>query len=348
MRATERAAAKGVDTLNLAFLGCGAATRMHSHTLSHPAFRVRRFYASQDPRRAQAFSRNLDGAGWFHSYEAAIRDPVVEAVLVATPPVSHLALTLDALAAGKHVIVEKPAFLESRDFDAVTEALEGTRARVFVAENYFYKPLAARLRAMVRSGRLGEIRFIRINALKRQSGNGWRGDASVAGGGALFEGGIHWVSFLANLGLEVSEVRGFRADPGPEVDRSFLVAFRFAEGAVGTLHYSWEIPAPLGGLRLSHIYGTRGSVLFESNGLFILSRGAGPAGRIPRLEIPSLRDLLGYRSMFSDFLAAIRTGVDPDYTLALARADLERVEAAYGTCGPVLEPSTESMGRIER
>jgi len=132
------------------------------------------------------------------------------------------------------------------------------------------------------------------------------------------------------------------------MDRSYLVTFRFAEGAVGTLHYSWEIRAPLGGLRLSRIYGTRGSVLFESNGLFILSRGSGRAGRIPRLEIPSLGDLLGYRSMFSDFLAAIRTGVDPDYTLARARADLERVEAAYGTCNPALVPSTESNGRFER
>jgi len=348
MIASERSTAKGVDALNLAFLGCGAATRRHSHTLSHPGFRVRRLYASQDPRRAQAFCRNLGGAGWFHSYEAAIRDATVDAVLVATPPVSHLALTLEALAAGKHVIVEKPAFLESRDFDAVTGAVEGTRTRVFVAENYFYKPLAARLRALVGSGRLGEIRFIQINALKKQSGKGWRADASVAGGGALFEGGIHWVSFLGNLGLEVAEVRGFRSDPGPEMDRSFLVTFRFAEGAVGTLHYSWEIPAPLGGLRLSGIYGTRGSVLFESNGLFILSRRTGPAGRIPRLEVPSLQDLLGYRSMFSDFLAAIRTGVDPDYTLARARTDLERVESAYGTSGPVLEPTTESNGRFDR
>ena len=67
-------------------------------------------------------------------------------------PTSHLALTLAALAQGKHVIVEKPAFLRAADCDVVEQARAPAGRRVLVAENYCYKPLA---RACARCWRRG-------------------------------------------------------------------------------------------------------------------------------------------------------------------------------------------------
>ncbi len=312
-------------TVNLAFLGCGNITRGHSNTLRGIAG-VRRWYASRDLALAQEFTRKYRGAGAFGGYRAAMEDGRVDVVLVATPPDSHLDLTIEAMERGKHVIVEKPAFLRSADFEAVRAAEERSGRRVFVAENYAYKPLARVLREIVASGSLGEIRFLHLVAVKRQRVFGWREDPAVAGGGALFEGGVHWVDLFANLGLTVESVRGFRPGPAAGPERSILVVARFAEGAVGTLAHSWEIASPLRGLRISRIFGTAGAVAFESNGLVVVVTGTRP-----RLRFPGLRDISGYGAMFRDFVECIRTGREPVMTLARAQRGMEIVETAYGT-----------------
>jgi predicted dehydrogenase len=320
--------------INLAFLGCGGITRAHSRTLSGFGSEVRCFYASRDPAAAAAFARHYGGAGSFGSYDAALEDARVDTVLVATPPDSHLQLTLRALDHRKNVIVEKPAFLRAADFATVRAAEARSGRRVLVAENYCYKPLARLLRDVVTSGSLGEIRFLHLDAVKYRRSGGWRGDPVVAGGGALFEGGIHWVDLLANLGLRLEAVHGFRPGDWRNLERSMLLVVEYEEGAVGTLAHSWEIPSPLRGLRISRIYGTRGSALFESNGLFILVTGAKP-----RLIFPGLRDIGGYRAMFRDFLTALRTGNEPLMSLDRAQRGVELIEAAYRTAppAPVLE-----------
>jgi predicted dehydrogenase len=104
-----------------------------------------------------------------------------------------------------------------------------------------------------------------------------------------------------------------------------VVILEYEGGAVGTLLHSWEIPSPLRGLRVSRIYGTAGSVAFESNGLFVAVYG-----RRKRLLVPGLRDISGHRAMFADFLTALSTGREPLMTLARARRDMELLEAAHG------------------
>jgi len=310
--------------LNLVFLGCGAITAAHSRTLRRMGAPVRCFYASRSHDRARGFERELRGAGSYGSYEAALADGRMDVAFVATPPPSHLELTLSALRSGKDVIVEKPAFLRSADFDLVEAAQVESGRRVFVAENYGYKPLAGRLQAIVASGEIGELRFVHVNAVKRQAVNGWRSEAAEAGGGALFEGGIHWIDFIAHLGPPVRSARGFRSGEGG-LERSSVVVLQYEGGAVGTLLHSWEIPSPLRGLRVSRLYGTAGSVAFETNGLFVAVYG-----RRKRLLWPGLRDISGHRAMFDDFLTALTTGREPLMTLGRARRDMELLEAANG------------------
>jgi UDP-N-acetylglucosamine 3-dehydrogenase len=308
--------------IRLALLGCGFATRLHSRTLR--GMHVERWYASRDAARAAEYARSFRGAGSFGSYEEAIGSPRIDAVLIATPPVSHLELTLQALGAGKDVIVEKPPFLSLSDLDQAAEAARVAGRRVFVAENYFYKPLLAAIRGCIEAGDVGEVRVVTINALKRQRTGDWRDDAELSGGGALFEGGIHWINFMANMGLPVRRAHGFRAGGDGGLERTAVVVLEYEQGAVGTLHYSWEVASPLKGLRLSAIYGTEGTITFETNGVML-----GVRGRRKRISIPGLRDLPGYHSMFEDFLEAMRTGRAPRFDLTRARRDLELVEQAY-------------------
>jgi predicted dehydrogenase len=307
----------------LVFLGCGEIAARHARTLSSFSG-VRLSFASRDPGRAEQYRRRLGGTRSYGSYAAALQSDEVDAAVVATPTAQHLPLTLAALEAGKHVIVEKPAFLCSGDAAAVEAAASARGLRILVAENYAYKPLAGVLRRIIEAGEIGEVRYLTINALKHARRGGWRDDGDLAGGGALFEGGVHWINLMASLGLTVESVQAYRPGTYDGLERSVLVVAQYEEGAVGTLHHAWDTPSLLRGLRISRIYGTRGSVAFESNGLFVLVHGWRS-----RLVLPSLRDISGYRAMFTDFIACLRTGQEPRMTLPLARRDLELVEAAY-------------------
>jgi len=330
-----RAGARQGAPLGIAFLGTGLATELHTKTLRAIAPDVRRFYASRDAGRASALAARHGGAGHFAGYAAALGSGEVDAVLVAVPPAAHLDWTLRALAARKHVIVEKPPFLHASDFDAVEAAARAADRQALVAENYFYKPLAAFLREVVRAQDIGQIRFIHLNALKHQATAGWRDDAAMAGGGALFEGGIHWVSLLANIGLTPRRIHAaFPGDPrhtasgasGPRHDRNAVVTIEYDEGAVASLFYSWDLRGLINGLRFSQMYGTGGSVRFETNGLVAVSMG-----RRPRIAVRGVTDLAGYRGMMTDFLDSIRANREPAYTLSLARRDLRLIEEAYAT-----------------
>lgn len=313
--------------IRLVFLGCGGVTRKHSKTLK--AFpEVKRYYASRTVKKAEGFCREWKGTGFFDSYDAAIESPDIDVVFIATPPDSHLDLTLKAIAAGKHVIVEKPAFFHAADFDLVESARAKTGVQVMVAENYFYKPLLRTLRQILQTDVIGDVKFMVFNATKTQKTGDWRDEAAQAGGGALFEGGIHWVNFMSNLGLTVRAVTGFQPQGlNTSLERSFQMVVSYENGPIGTLLYSWEINTLFGGLRLSRIYGTEGSITMESNGVFIFVRGK----KWRFILLPGLSDIVGTKAMFTDFFQALRTGKEPAFTMALAKRDLEMIETAYRT-----------------
>jgi len=310
--------------LNLVFLGCGAAAHKHSRTIKRVSRHVRLHYASRDKDRAEQFRAKHKGVRGYGSYAEALADRELDIALIATPPASHLELTIAALEAGKHAIVEKPAFLNTADFARVRETCARTNCRVFVAENYYYKPLRAQLAQVIHEQLVGQPLFFRVNAAKYQPAGDWRSDPALAGGGALFEGGIHWVHLMANVGLNVRRVTGYRSGATRGSGESVVVVFEYDSGTVGTLAYSWGVPSPLQGLRVSQILGSQGTATFESNGIFL-----NLSGKNRRFRFPGFRDIGGYRGMFEDIFHAIRTGAEPQVTLDMAENDVRLVEAAY-------------------
>lgn len=317
--------------MRLCLLGCGRVAEAHSRTLRGLRPHVRCSYASRSLEKARTLNARYGGVGAFASYGEALASPSVDVVAVLTPPASHLEWTIAALEAGKDVILEKPPLLRSSDFDRVDEACRASRRFVYVAENYHYKPLLACVREALRAGIIGEPLFIHLNAVKRQAATGWRNDAAEAGGGALFEGGIHWVNFAGSLGYTIRAVKAARPGASTGLERSMALLIEYTEGPVGLLSYSWEVASPLRGLRMSRIYGREGSLAFESNGLVLAT-----SGRQWRLRLPGLRDIQGYKAMFADFLRAWRQRTEPQMTRARARRDLEIVEQAYRSAGCAL------------
>ncbi len=292
-------------------------------------------YASRDRERAESFRREFGGASSYAGYAAALDDPTVDAVVIAVPPKFHLDLALQAIAAGKHVLVEKPAFLTLADYEMVRTAATAAGRIVLVGENDHYKPLAVVLRRLLAEGAIGEMVFAQFTTIAKRlkSADDWRNDEAMAGGDAFFEEGIHWLHLAGSLGPKFVEVHGYRPSvsrTGPDRRaKSMMVAFRYDNDAVGTLYYSREIPSLLRGLRLSKLMGRRGVISFESNGLCILVRGGG----MPRLLFPGLRDIRGYQAMYRDFVTTIQSGRAPEMSLERAMADqtlMERIRADVG------------------
>jgi predicted dehydrogenase len=314
-------------------LGCGFITRVHSRHLRSLTADVVTSYASRDKARAEAFCSRYRGTTAYSSYSAAIADPNVDAIVVAVPPRFHLDLTLQALAAGKHVLVEKPAYLRLADYRAAIDARNKAGRVICVGENDHYKPLAVCLRRLVKEGALGDMVFAQFTSIVRRlkRADDWRNDEAMAGGDAFFEEGIHWLHLAASLGPTITEVHGFRPSVSPDgPDRrakSMMVAFKYDNQAVGTLYYSREIPSLLRGIRLSKLYGRKSIITFESNGLFVLVRGTG----WPRLLFPGFRDIRGYKAMYRDFVAAIRNGRPPEMSLERAMEDQRLMDEIYAS-----------------
>jgi predicted dehydrogenase len=322
------------EPLHVAFLGCGYITRVHSQRLRGSlSGTIVPSYASRDRGKAEALRRQFGGRTAFGSYDAALADPSVNAVVIAVPPRYHLDLTERALAGGKHVLVEKPAFLHADDYTSVIAQRDRAGRTVLVGENDHYKPLAVCLRRLLAEDAIGDMVFgyFMTVALRLKTADDWRNDETMAGGDAFFEEGIHWLHVAGSLGPRITTIRGFRPVPSREgPDRrvkSMLVSFAYDNGAVGSLYYSREVPSLFRGLRVSKLMGRRGIISFESNGAAVLVRGAG----LPRVIVPGLRDIRGYRAMYADFAASIRKGRQPEMSLERALEDQRLMDQVYAT-----------------
>ena len=119
-------------------------------------------------------------------------------------------------------------------------------------------------------------------------------------------------------------------DGGDKRVKSMMVAFQYDNTAVGSLYYSREIPSLLQGLRLSKLFGRKGIITFESNGLFVLARGNG----YPKLMFPGFRDIRGYQAMYRDFARSIREGRPPEMSLERAIEDQRLMDQIYDGFGP--------------
>ncbi len=322
--------------LRLAFLGCGFITRVHSRNLRSLKGDIVCGYASRDKERSEAFCREFGGTVSYADYDAALGDPNVDAVVIAVPPRFHLDLALRAIAAGKHVLVEKPAFLRLDDYRTVIEARDAHRRVVLVGENDHYKPLAVCLRRLLAEGAIGEMVFALFTTIAKRlkTAGDWRNDESMAGGDAFFEEGIHWLHIAGSLGPKITTIQGYRPSasrertddgPGDRRVKSMMVAFEYDNGAVGSLYYSREIPSLFRGLRLSKLFGRDGIITFESNGAFVAVRGKG----LPRVILPGFRDIRGYQAMYRDFATSIREGRAPEMNLERAREDHGLMEQVY-------------------
>ena len=156
--------------------------------------------AARDPARADAFARKHSIGRSLPSYDALIADPDIDAIYNPLPNGLHAQWTLRAIAAGKHVLCEKPFTANAREAREVADAAAAAGVVVTEAFHYRYHPLAERMRRISHDGQLGTIREIRTSMcfpLPKFSDIRYQYDL---GGGAMMDAGcyaLHCMRLLA-------------------------------------------------------------------------------------------------------------------------------------------------------
>ncbi|KPJ95374.1 MAG: hypothetical protein AMS18_03010 [Gemmatimonas sp. SG8_17] len=314
--------------VNLCILGCGSVARLHSRFARTMRSQLNLLYASRSLDRAELYNRKFRGSGAFGSYEAACNDSRVDAVFICTPHAHHVEHVQLAAAGKKAVLVEKPISRNLEELSQIERAVAASGIIAMVAENYFFKPLVQVLRHHIDRGDIGDPMFIELNRAARSKVSGWRADPAMMGGGALLEGGVHWVNLMLSVGGPATEVIATRPEREYQLvapfEDSLELLLKFSDGTVGKMLHSWNLVNRIGGLGMSKIYGGDGNIFFESNGLFVLV-----LGRKKRLRLPGLIDIMGYRAMLRHFVECVRENRTPTMSLEVVRRDMELVAAAY-------------------
>jgi predicted dehydrogenase len=155
---------------------------------------------SRSTDTAAAFAADFDVARVHGSYEALVSDPDVDIVYIATPHPFHAEQAILALEHGKHVLVEKPFTLNAAEAAAV-QAVAAERGLLAMEAMWTrYLPHMARIREIVASGALGEIRIVMADHTQKISSDpSHRLNALELGGGALLDLGIYPVSFAWDI-----------------------------------------------------------------------------------------------------------------------------------------------------
>jgi predicted dehydrogenase len=194
--------------VGVSIVGLGAASEPHAKSLAELAGIVDVIWAaSRTAARTRAFTARFPFPVT-SDIERAIHDPAVEAVLVLTPAHTHLEIAERCLAAGKHVLVEKPLDASVERAERLVDLAQKAKLRLGVVMQHRFRSGAMRLREVLESGRLGEIQFASVTVPWWRPQTyyvGGRGTLARDGGGVLITQAIHAIDLFRSL-VGVSDV----------------------------------------------------------------------------------------------------------------------------------------------
>ncbi|MET0726222.1 MAG: Gfo/Idh/MocA family oxidoreductase [Leifsonia sp.] len=244
---------------------------LHAHTDQ----RVRAV-ASRSAERAERFAAAHGVPDWYDSYDALVTDPAIDVVYIASPHSEHRALALLAVAAGKHVLVEKPIGVSAADARAVAEA--AAAAGVFAMEGMWsrFLPQTTVINTLLSDGVLGEVQLVTADfgGMPAFDPTSRMFDPAL-GGGALLDLGVYPVWFAHFVLGAPTEVTASGTLAATGVDGQAALILDGHDGAQALLSTSLFVQTPAE----ARIFGTKARLeidpLFLMPGSFALE---GPDG----------------------------------------------------------------------
>jgi UDP-N-acetyl-2-amino-2-deoxyglucuronate dehydrogenase len=349
------------DRARIALVGAGVIGAVHGEVISQLADRLE-LVAVVDVHsdRAERLAAERGGKVFASLTEALAAVPI-DIVVVCTPTGRHGEVAIEALEAGKHVIIEKPAETTVAKTDLIIEARrKAGKLAAVISQHRFDKSTEIAL-AAIEKGELGRLTtgIASIDWWRGQTyydSGDWRGTWELDGGGALMNQGVHTVDLLvATMGrpVEVFAYTGTIAHQRIEVEDAAVAVVRFESGALGVLHATTAAYPGLSA-RLQ-VHGDQGSIVIDNDLLTFIHttpRGSeaeetsygSPSDSINQIDKYDLTEQTGptaggsagglsplaHRRQYENFLAAL-AGKEP------VRVDLETNRRSIGVITGVYE-----------
>jgi predicted dehydrogenase len=319
-----------VDRVRIGTLG---AARITPAALIRPARRVPEVtvtaIAARDPARARRFAARHGIATVHESYEDLIADPGIDAIYNPLPNSLHAPWTLHAIAAGKHVLCEKPFASNEAEAAEVAAAAKAADLVVMEAFHYRYHPLARRMQEVLAG--LGSLRHVEASlGIPLPRFNDIRFQFDLAGG-ATMDAGCYPISCIRMLAQAEPIVVSAQAKVrGRYVDRAMVADFRFPGGATGQIRASlWSGDM----LRISaRAMGERGEMRvfnYLAPHIFNLLTVRTAAG----IQRERVRGEATYTYQLRAFAAAVLRGEPVLTTAEDAVANMHQIDAVYRAAG---------------
>jgi len=207
--------------INWGIIGCGDVTEVKSG----PAFNKvpgSKLIAvmRRNAEKAADYALRHNVSKWYANADELINDPDINAIYIATPPSSHEAYTLKAIAAGKAVYVEKPMALNLAAAVQMAEAATAANIKVTVAHYRRQWPMFLKLKLLLKQNAIGEVRLIQLALYKppltatelSDEKIVWRVNPAIAGGGLFHDLAPHQLDILYYLFGTAKSIRGMAAN----------------------------------------------------------------------------------------------------------------------------------------
>jgi predicted dehydrogenase len=257
----------------------------------------------------------------------------IDAVDICLPHHLHAPCIMDAAAAGKHILCEKPMCINLTEADQIAAAVEKSGITYMSAHNQLFMPVVREAKKMIDAGAIGNVRWLRsldcFRVGRDRFKGSWRADLKTQGGGELIDTGYHpsyRLLYLAGSPMVgvVGSMSRFEVILGGE--DTAIVQVRFANGALGEILTSWAINNPYGQHQI-HVMGDKGQIFGSNNTLHFLPDGyKEPA----RMDLPQVETFTEQIAHFAKILA---TGEKPPHGVAEGRAVLDLILKAASTAG---------------
>jgi len=203
----------------------------------------------------------------YESFEEMLADTSLDAVALFSPTHLHLQQALQALEAGKHLLVEKPIAFEIDQIEQIEKAAEKAGKIVFPSHNFVYRPVVTKAKEIIDSGALGTISYASFRAvhfIPEDASSGWRRFLKFSGGGAMLDSGTHLVYqslYLVGTPEKISSFKANKHYTAIEAEDVCQISLMYKDGTIGQILQSWA--ADDEGSGEIRIQGNKGTILIS-------------------------------------------------------------------------------------